>query len=121
VAKRLPVLFGSLVLAACASSAPAPRTNLDPLFRAPAGTGEYPVDPATLDRRQHALRTRRGEAQEPPQPEKDAAQPCKHTWQFLDRQTHPYVTRDGSIALCTPRVCTQCGLVQHECTRFGAR
>ena len=101
----------------CASKTPAPRTNLDPLFHAPSGTGEYPVDPATLERQAHAL----GAAGPAPAvgPANDAPEPCKHTWQYLDQQTHTYIDREGSIALCTPRYCTQCGMVIHECSTRG--
>jgi hypothetical protein len=116
------VLACALAMASCAPSTPAPRANLDPLFRGSGGTGEYPVDPAELDRRAPTPRVRRGDpppAPPLPEPGRDASLPCKHTWEWLDRETHPYVNRDGSITLCTPRVCTQCGLLIHECGRHG--
>jgi hypothetical protein len=117
---RLALLIvASLAVAGCASQTPPPRDNLDPLFRGRAGTGQYPVDPADLERKAPTARARRNAPPEPPPPEpgKDAPLPCKHQWEFLDQQTHAYVNREGAPMLCTPRYCTQCGLLIHECGR----
>jgi hypothetical protein len=78
------------------------------------------VDTAELDRQQSAFRPRRGVPPQPPTPSGEVkAEPCKHTWQYLNQQTHAYIDREGSPALCTPRYCTQCGLLIHECSTRG--
>ena len=117
MAKFVLLVVASLGILGCAPSAPKPRQNLDPLFYSSGGGGEYPVDPAEIERQQAAFRPRRAVPPEPPAEVK--AEPCKHTWQFLNDQTHAYIDREGSPALCTPRYCTQCGMLIHECSKRG--
>lgn len=49
---------------------------------------------------------------------------CAHVWEALPRAMHTYpdpAAPFGPPALCTPVVCTKCGLVRHECQRRRRR
>jgi hypothetical protein len=68
----------------------------------------------------------RGSLELPPkEPAKDCAAPevpeaCKHVWNSVAQMTHSYtVPEDGvpTVKLCTPIVCSKCGLVRHECEK----
>ena len=111
--RSLPSIGVALLLAGCAgrTAAPAPRTNHDALYRGATGECEYEVDPLT------AALARRGPARFPPKaPAAEAAKPCEHVWEFMDRATHAYIDPESGLpALCTPRFCPKCGLVIHEC------
>jgi hypothetical protein len=54
-------------------------------------------------------------------PEQDGK--CTHAWEALPRGTHTYMDASDPPmpALCTPVVCTKCGLVRHECQKRRRR
>ena len=115
---RLAAALGAVLLAgACASPAPAPRANLDPLYHGVTGEGEYDVDPRT------AALAQRGPARSPP-PEpparSDVQQPCAHDWEQIG--THLFTDDStGMPSLCAVNRCTKCGQVIHDCQRRWAR
>ena len=46
---------------------------------------------------------------------------CDHVWEAVPRGTHAYPDPSDplgmAVAICTPVVCTKCGLVRHECQK----
>ncbi len=50
---------------------------------------------------------------------------CTHAWEAVPRGTHAYPDPSDplgmAMAICTPVVCTKCGLVRHECQRRRRR
>jgi hypothetical protein len=46
---------------------------------------------------------------------------CDHIWEAVPRGTHAYPDPSDplgmAVAICTPVVCTKCGLVRHECQK----
>jgi hypothetical protein len=83
------------------------------------GQKDYPAPPSRA-----ALGLEPGKDAEPTDPvtpqAPPAPEPCKHRFEAVRQGTHPYTVYEDEVPvvkLCTPIVCTKCGIVRHECQR----